>query len=177
MFNIGDKVRFFQIFGNGPEFNVGYIHSGPYSDHGINKYSIKIGDRHFGVGVKESNITMIEENKRIFNDVDPYGEENWNDEVEPIDKIHGSLYDAVCEEIMGRYNYQPTRVRVKEILEKELGENFTVKCDNKNNTPDIIDEKCLVARISWKENTETHYTDVVYGYPDHVRKVKEKHNI
>ena len=55
--------------------------------------------------------------------------------------------------------------------------DLKVKCDEENNSPDIVDQQCLVAKVSWKErinSIETSFADLVFGQPEQVSIIQQK---
>lgn len=79
--------------------------------------------------------------------------------------------------IVEKFNTRKFRREFKILLKKRLMEHgvthFDIKCDEENNTPEIVEELCLVARVSWvNENKEIYYSDLIFGDPKYVEKVK-----
>jgi hypothetical protein len=70
-------------------------------------------------------------------------------------------------------NDSKLRSYVKKYLEKGLP-GATVKCDEENNAPDVVDGNCLVARVCWdkKDLGETVYRTLIFGEESQVEKFK-----
>lgn len=62
----------------------------------------------------------------------------------------------------GPMNTKNFREKFKQRLESEI-ENSIVKCDEENNTPDVIDSCCIVAKVSWIEGNIEKYCNLVFG--------------
>lgn len=71
------------------------------------------------------------------------------------------LKEKICEwanklylELFFDYNDDKTRKNFKNLIENELKKYdnislINIKCDNDNNTPNIIEDKCFVANINF----------------------------
>jgi hypothetical protein len=101
-----------------------------------------------------------------------------NDMVIKYVKVR-EVYDEINSDglIVGKFNTRKFRRDFKILLKKRLMEHgvthFDIKCDEENNSPEIVEELCLVARVSWvNENKEIYYSDLIFGDPKHVEKVK-----
>ena len=86
-----------------------------------------------------------------------------------IEKIQ-KVYNGIKYKHSNGENNSKVRLLLKTELLFELGDNIEVKCDEENNSPDILDFNCLVAKIVWNKelNGSYKYTNLVFG---------DKHNI
>lgn len=80
------------------------------------------------------------------------------------------VYDEINSDglIFGKFNTRKFRRDFKILLKKRLMEHgvtdFDIKCDEENNSPEIVEKFCLVARVSWvNENKEIYYSDLIFG--------------
>ena len=72
------------------------------------------------------------------------------------------VYEKINNELNQKYNTKTLRLEVKEWLEREIP-NSVIKCDEENNTPDVIDSSNMVAKVSQTENHQLKYYDLVFG--------------
>lgn len=85
-----------------------------------------------------------------------------------IDKIQ-EVYERINNEFLsmgsfGPINSKSYRTEFKERLQNEF-HNSVIKCDEENNSPDVINFCCLVTKISWTENHQQKYCDLIFGQP------------
>ena len=94
-----------------------------------------------------------------------------------IDKIQ-ELYEIINNEFIsmspfGHMNNKNYRAEFKQRLEKEIVNSF-IKCDEENNPPEVVDFCCLVARVSWTENHQNKYCDLIFGQLEQVMMLQHK---
>lgn len=87
------------------------------------------------------------------------------------EKINGEFLLASP---LGPTNNRNFREEFKETLEKEIP-GSTVKCDEENNPPDVIESNCIVAWVSWVEDNSYKYCKLIFGQPDQVFKLHFKY--
>jgi len=92
-----------------------------------------------------------------------------------IEKIQ-EVYERINNEFLsmspfGPMNTKNFRTEFKERLENEIV-NSVIKCGEENNPPDVIDFCCLVAKVSWTENHQQKYCDLIFGQPEQVIKLQ-----
>ena len=92
-----------------------------------------------------------------------------------IKKIQ-EVYERINNEFLsmspfGQMNSKNYRTEFKQRLENEIV-NSVIKCDEENNPPDVIDFCCLVAKVSWVENHQQKYCDLIFGQPEQVIKLQ-----
>ena len=92
-----------------------------------------------------------------------------------IEKIN-EVYERINNEFLsmspfGPMNSKNYRTEFKQRLENEIV-NSVIKCDEENNPPDVIDFCCLVAKVSWIENHQQKYCDLIFGQPEQVIKLQ-----
>lgn len=74
------------------------------------------------------------------------------------------IYDKIKHRYKDKENTEKERLLLKTELLYELGELFEVKCDEENNTPDILNYGCFVAEVSWDKEYGTYkYINLVFG--------------
>ncbi len=63
------------------------------------------------------------------------------------------------------YNTPENRNIICNMLYKELPNIDSIRCDEKNNTKDIIDENKVIARVTYfkRYGEENYYVDLVFG--------------
>jgi hypothetical protein len=72
---------------------------------------------------------------------------------------------SVGIERSGSYrNSKNYRTGFKQRLENEIV-NSVIKCDEENNPPEAVYFCCLVAKVSWIENHQEKYCDLIFGQP------------
>jgi hypothetical protein len=88
-----------------------------------------------------------------------------------ITKVYKELNSKLLSEVP--FNNSKTRDYVKKHLEKELP-NSEVKCDLENNSAEVIDCNCLIARVFWNKKplNETVYRTLIFGQEDQVIKLR-----
>ncbi len=81
-----------------------------------------------------------------------------------IEKIQ-KVYDKIKHKYSDKLNVSDVRLELKTELLIELGDQVDVKCDEENNSPEIVDYNCMVATIMWdkKQNGSYKYTKLVFG--------------
>ena len=86
-----------------------------------------------------------------------------------------NIYKTLNAKLLGDTPSNDARLRsyVKKYLEKELP-GVTVKCDEENNSPDVVDSNCLVARVYWdkKDIDETVYRTLIFGQESQIEKFR-----
>ena len=92
-----------------------------------------------------------------------------------IKKIQ-EVYERINNEFLsmnpfGPMNSKNYRTEFKQRLENEIV-NSVIKCDEENNPPDVINFCCLVAKVSWVENHQQKYCDLIFGQPEQVIKLQ-----
>jgi len=92
-----------------------------------------------------------------------------------IEKIQ-EVYERINNEFLsmspfGPMNSKSYRTEFKQRLENEIV-NSVIKCDEENNQPNVIDFCCLVAKVSWAENHQQKYCDLIFGQPENVIKLQ-----
>lgn len=92
-----------------------------------------------------------------------------------IEKIK-EVYERTNNEFIsmspfGPMNSKNYRTEFKQRLENEIV-NSVIKCDEENNPPNVIDLCCLVAKVSWVENHQEKYCNLVFGQPEQVIKLQ-----
>ena len=92
-----------------------------------------------------------------------------------IEKIQ-EVYERINNEFLSMSTFGPMnsknyRTEFKQRLENEIV-NSVIKCDEENNPPDVIDFCCLVAKVSWTENHQQKYCDLIFGQPEQVIKLQ-----
>lgn len=68
----------------------------------------------------------------------------------------------------GPMNDRIFRAAFKERLENKIA-NSIVKCDEENNTPEVIDYCCLIAEVMWEENYRKKYYKLIFGEPEQIK--------
>lgn len=91
-----------------------------------------------------------------------------------IEKIQ-EVYERINNEFLsmtpfGPMNTKNYRTEFKQRLETEIV-NSVIKCDEENNPPDVIDCCCLATRVSWIENHQQKYCDLIFGQSEQVMKL------
>lgn len=66
-----------------------------------------------------------------------------------------------------KFNNKDVRMELKNRLEQELPE-CTIKCNEENNPPELIDLCCIAARASWMENHQEKEYILVFGQKEQV---------
>lgn len=83
------------------------------------------------------------------------------------------IYKELNSKLIADSSHNDSKLRsyVKNHLEKSLP-GTTVKCDEENNSSDVIDGNCLIARIYWdkKDFGETVYRTLIFGAEDQIKK-------
>jgi hypothetical protein len=85
-----------------------------------------------------------------------------------------NVYQAINLEfyLRPKFNTQETRYNTIQKLLVQLQEplkhvEYRILCDETNNTPELIDDNLMIARVEWKmnkfKNTPIQYTDLVFG--------------
>lgn len=120
------------------------------------------------------------------------GTEKYIDSVEFKNETHSTLDISTDEmsdklikireelngEFMNRINYNDTRKKIIKRIKKEFDSKVTIICDETNNTPEIIDMNCLVARVYTLDNFgEIRYGDLVLGSDEQVDLVQSIINL
>lgn len=105
--------------------------------------------------------------------------EDINNKIELLDKIR-EVYERIQNEFLsmspfGPMNTKEYRLQFKERLENEFI-GSVVRCDETNNTPNIIDNHGLVARVSFPipDSIGYKYLDLIFGTPDDVMKIQQE---
>lgn len=91
-----------------------------------------------------------------------------------IEKIQ-KVYDEIKHKYSNGENNTKVRLLLKTELLFELGDKFEVKCDEENNSPDILNFNCLVAKIVWdkdKVNGKYKYSNLVFGDEHNIGQVQ-----
>ena len=89
-----------------------------------------------------------------------------------IEKIQ-KVYDEIKHKYSNGENNTKVRLLLKTELLFELGDDVEVKCDEENNSPDIIDFNCLVAKIVWDKVSGAYkYTNLVFGDEHNIGQVQ-----
>ena len=73
-------------------------------------------------------------------------------------------YERVNNLLLFENNTEKNRLKTRELLKILL--DFVVNdiiCDETNNTPEIIDNNQMVARVWWEENGNQKYVDLTFG--------------
>lgn len=76
-------------------------------------------------------------------------------------------YERVNNLLLFENNTKKNRLKTRELLKILL--NFVVNdiiCDETNNTPEIIDNNQMVARVWWEESGKQKYVDLTFGDAD-----------
>ncbi len=86
------------------------------------------------------------------------------------------VYERINNELlsmspMGPMNTKEYRKQFKERLENEIPHSI-IKCDEENNSPNVIYFCCLMVKVSWTENHQQKYCDLIFGHPEQVIKVQ-----
>lgn len=94
-----------------------------------------------------------------------------------IEKIK-EVYERINNEFLsmspfGPMNSKNFRTEFKERLENEIV-NSVIKCDGENNPPEVIDFCCLVAKVSWIENYQEKYCNLIFGQPEQAMILQQK---
>ncbi len=85
-----------------------------------------------------------------------------------------NTYKTLNTKLLGDTPVNNAKLRsyVKSYLEKELP-GTTVKCDEENNPPDVIDENCLIARVYWnKKDLDVVYRTLIFGQESQIEKFR-----
>lgn len=105
--------------------------------------------------------------------------ENINNKIELLNNIQ-EVYDRIQNEFLsmspfGPMNTKEYRLQFKERLENEFT-GSAVTCDETNNTPNVIDNHGLVARVSFPipHSISYEYFDLIFGTPDDVMKIQQE---
>ncbi len=87
-----------------------------------------------------------------------------------LNKIQ-EVYERINNELpFGTFNDKKFRTEFKERLQNEFI-NCNIKCDEENNPPEVIDNCCLIAKVSWIENNKLKYCDLIFGQPEQAIKL------
>jgi len=93
---------------------------------------------------------------------------------EKINEIYNNLNKRLLDN--DSINTVTTRSVVKHNLKQELvGKEFTypikIKCDEENNSPEVLEGNILIAKLMWKDDTKTsHYHNLIFGKEEDVKK-------
>lgn len=90
---------------------------------------------------------------------------------EKVQQVYAELRPLYAR---GRRDGIGKRKIIAKKLVSMLGERYTVVSDDTNNTVDILDMSCFVARVWWKENpaySEFKYVNLVFGPEENAIKV------
>ena len=89
-----------------------------------------------------------------------------------IEKIQ-KVYDEIKHKYSNGENSTKVRLLLKTELLFELGDDVEVKCDEENNSSDILNFNCLVAKIVWDKGNGTYkYTNLVFGDEHNIAQVQ-----
>lgn len=95
-----------------------------------------------------------------------------------INKIN-EVYNRINNEFLTMSPIGPMNTRNFRLeFEQRLANEFIdciIKCDEENNSCDVIDSCCLVARVSWYQNCEQKYCDLIFGQPKQAMKIQQKY--
>lgn len=93
--------------------------------------------------------------------------------VDMIEKIQ-KVYDEIKHKYSNGENNTKVRLLLKTELLFELSDKVDVKCDEENNSPDILNFNCLIAKIVWNEelNGGYKYTNLVFGMKHNIGQVQ-----
>jgi hypothetical protein len=94
-----------------------------------------------------------------------------------IEKIK-EVYERINNEFLlmspfGPMNTKQFRTEFKERLQNEIV-NCVIKCDEENNSLEVINSCCLVAKVSWVENHKEKYCNLVFGQPEQAMEIQKK---
>ena len=97
-----------------------------------------------------------------------------------IEKIL-EVYEKINTEFKSNFppNNERTRFELKLRLAEEIGNEVSVMCDETNNTQFVLDNNCIVARVSWRHfhsPYEYHFCNLVFGQDEQVLKILETLN-
>jgi len=71
----------------------------------------------------------------------------------------------------GKFRLEFKRRLENEILDIGISqEDYLIKCDEENNSPEVIDSFCLVATVFWIEKFQYKYCNLIFGQDENVIK-------
>jgi len=80
-----------------------------------------------------------------------------------LEFLYNNINFIFCKE-MKSLNNPINRKIIKDLLKNETKDfNCLIKCDEENNSPFILNNDCLVARIYIKEGLSFNYIDLIFG--------------
>lgn len=95
-----------------------------------------------------------------------------------INKIN-EVYNRINNEFLTMGPFGPMNTRNFRLeFEQRLANEFIdciIKCDEENNSPNVIFLCCLVARVSWYENYEQKYCNLIFGQPEQAMKIQQRY--
>jgi hypothetical protein len=83
------------------------------------------------------------------------------------------IYEKLNNKLLFNPTFHNSKI-FREKFRKKFQNKVTgiyVKCDEENNSPEIIDMNCLVARLFWVENNILYHADLVFGDPNQIRNI------
>jgi hypothetical protein len=94
-----------------------------------------------------------------------------------IDKIK-EIYERIDNDFLltELINNVKSRSEFKRRLENEIldigisQKDYLIKCDEENNSPEVIDYSCLVATVFWIEKFQYKYCNLIFGQAENVIK-------
>ena len=94
-----------------------------------------------------------------------------------IEKIK-EVYERINNEFIlqapfGPFNDEKFREEFKTRLEKEITDS-AVKCDEENNSSDVVESCCLIAKVSWTEDYKEKYCHLVFGQPGQTEEIQQR---
>ena len=92
---------------------------------------------------------------------------------EKIQEVREKLNNEICAAMP--INNKSTREFIKTRLEEELGDSvLVIKCDEENNSPEIVDMNCAIARVSWLDSCQAKYSNLIFGQDVQVLQLQQK---
>ena len=99
-----------------------------------------------------------------------------------IHKIN-KIYQSVMSELAfpGNFNTKETRQKYTVLITTKLNDvtkqEFQIKCDEENNSIELIDDCLLCVRISWKYDASPayKYVDLIFGNIEQIKKLGHKY--
>ncbi|MBN1637343.1 MAG: hypothetical protein JW866_00120 [Ignavibacteriales bacterium] len=89
-----------------------------------------------------------------------------------IDKII-KTYENLNGLLNHKFNDAKTREYIRLQLQNELP-NCGIKCDEENNSPEIIEKCVAVARVQWINGAmEINYVDLIFGSPEQIKAIQQ----
>jgi hypothetical protein len=99
--------------------------------------------------------------------------------TEKITEAYNKLNQQYIKEVDFPNNTYQKRIisdlneELKGFIKSNIITSIDIQCDDANNPCSIIDENCIVARISWRNkevnSPEYQYHDMIFGIPENRR--------